>query len=154
MHIPITHYLNGNISLTDEARYRPQSWEIIRLVASVRSSVCLWALSYLNRFYTVQDLCVFVSNQEMFAIKSCAQRSRAFIYFIFLRKLNDIFLPTYSHCLASSHHQAHQPCHAKTGLCHCHAKRRLGWHQHIQAIFWHDVTTEVISEDNRVHAVV
>ena len=27
---------------------------------------------------TVQDLCGFVSNQEMFAIKSCAQRSGAF----------------------------------------------------------------------------
>ncbi len=27
---------------------------------------------------TVQDLCVFVSNQETFAIKSCAQLSRAF----------------------------------------------------------------------------
>ncbi len=27
---------------------------------------------------TAQDLCLFVSNQEMFAIKSCAQRSGAF----------------------------------------------------------------------------
>ncbi len=27
---------------------------------------------------TVQDLCAFFSNQEMFAIKSCAQRSWAF----------------------------------------------------------------------------
>ncbi len=39
--------------------------EIIHLVVSV----------YL---FTVQDLCVFVSNQETFAIKSCAQRSEAF----------------------------------------------------------------------------
>ncbi len=27
---------------------------------------------------TVQDLCVFVRNQEMFAIQSCVQRSRHF----------------------------------------------------------------------------
>ena len=30
---------------------------------------------------TVQDLCLFVSNQEMFAIKRCAQQSGAFKFF-------------------------------------------------------------------------
>ncbi len=40
--------------------------EIIRLVASVCPSVRL------------SDLCVFVSDQETFAIKSCAQQSGAF----------------------------------------------------------------------------
>ena len=33
-----------------------------------------------HRRNTVQDFCVFVSNQETVAIKSCAQRSMAFNY--------------------------------------------------------------------------
>ncbi len=62
--------------------------EIIRLVTSVRPSVrlsvCLFVYALTSESFdtwnTVQDLCVFVSNQETFAVKSCAQRSRAFNY--------------------------------------------------------------------------
>ena len=38
-----------------------------------------------NTWNTIQDLCVFVSNQEMFTINSCAQRLGAF------KLLNAIF---------------------------------------------------------------
>ncbi len=48
--------------------------EIILSVASVRPSVCVfvYALNHHDTWNTVQDLCVFVNNQETFAIKSCA----------------------------------------------------------------------------------
>ncbi len=77
--------------------------EIISLVASVRLSVC-------QAFYTMRmprsgrymgSACrvlsaVFVSNQETFAIKSCAQRSGAFNCFkgcgLFSAKLADVSL--------------------------------------------------------------
>ncbi len=65
-----------NVIIDREAR------EIICLVVSVHPSVrlCVYALTseLFDTWNTVQDLFVFVSNQEMFAIKSCAQRSRAF----------------------------------------------------------------------------
>ncbi len=66
--------------------------EIIRLVAPVRLSVCMFTLYCLAcrvlRKITMthgiaQDLRLFVSNQETFAIKSCAQRSGAFNFIEF-----------------------------------------------------------------------
>ncbi len=48
--------------------------EIMRLVASVHPFVCVFTWN------TAQDLCLFVSYQEMFVIKSCLQRSGAFIF--------------------------------------------------------------------------
>ena len=51
-----------------------RSWEIIRLVASVRLSVCpsadaLTQQKHHDTWNTVKDLCVFVSNQGAFTIK-------------------------------------------------------------------------------------
>ncbi len=54
-------YFSASIFIDHETR------EIIRLVASVRPCVCLHS-------NLLQDLCVFVSNQETFMVKSCAQR--------------------------------------------------------------------------------
>ena len=51
--------------------------EIIRLVVSVRPSVCPFESG------RSPDLCVFVSNQETFEIKSCAQQSGAFNFVSF-----------------------------------------------------------------------
>ena len=57
--------------------------EIIHLVASVCLSVrlffCLCSKeNHHDTWNTVQDFCVFVSNQETFAIENCMQRLRAF----------------------------------------------------------------------------
>ncbi len=51
--------------------------EIIRLVASVRPPVCPFVCLFMQKHHdtwdTVQDLCVFVSNQGTFAIRTAVR---------------------------------------------------------------------------------
>ncbi len=63
------------------------------LAHSVRylGSACRVQQKHYDTWNTVQDLCVFVSNQETSAIKSCAQRSRAFIKTKHIKIKDDYF---------------------------------------------------------------